>query len=147
MADPAQELPDLPPRLDPAILDPLLTRDQLQALCDSGMQEGVRAICTTPRQLPLLRERIGTTDAGPHLVAAIGFPFGTIPAELTLAEAEWGAAHGAQELDVVPDFSALANGDAGAFAEELAALCELGLPVRAVLDMARLESEQLELAV
>ena len=55
MADPAQELPDLPPRLDQAILDPLLTRDQLQALCDSGMQEGVRAICTTPRQLPLLR--------------------------------------------------------------------------------------------
>ena len=50
MADPAQELPDLPPRLDQAILDPLLTRDQLQALCDSGMQEGVRAICTTPRQ-------------------------------------------------------------------------------------------------
>ena len=47
MADPAQELPDLPPRLDQAILDPLLTRDQLQALCDSGMQEGVRAICTT----------------------------------------------------------------------------------------------------
>ena len=147
MADPAQELPDLPPRLDQAILDPLLTRDQLQALCDSGMQEGVRAICTTPRQLPLLRDRIGTTDAGPRLVAAIGFPFGAIPAELKLTEAEWCAAHGAQELDVVPDFSALAHGDSGAFAEELAALCELGLPVRAVLDMARLESEQLELAV
>jgi len=80
MADPAQELPDLPPRLDPAILDPLLARDQLQALCDSGMQEGVRAICTTPRQLPLLRDRIGTTDAGPRLVAAIGLPFGAIPA-------------------------------------------------------------------
>ena len=60
------------------------------------MQEGVRAICTTPRQLPLLRERIGTTDAGPRLVAAIGFPFGAIPAELKLAEAEWCAAHGAQ---------------------------------------------------
>ena len=147
MADPAQELPELPPRLDQAILDPLLTRDQLQALCDSGMQEGVRAICTTPRQLPLLRDRIGTTEAGPRLVAAIGFPFGAIPAELKLAEAEWCAAHGAQELDVVPDFNALANGDSGAFAEELAALCELGLPVRAVLDMARLESEQLELAV
>ena len=147
MADPAQELPELPPRLDQAILDPLLTRDQLQALCDSGMQEGVRAICTTPRQLPLLRERIGTTDAGPLLVAAIGFPFGAIPAELKLAEAEWCATQGAQELDVVPDFSALANGDSGTFAEELAALCELGVPVRAVLDMARLESEQLELAV
>ena len=147
MADPAQELPDLPPRLDQAILDPLLTQDQLQALCDSGRQEGVRAICTTPRQLPLLRERIGGTDAGPRLVAAIGFPFGAIPAELKLAEAKWCAGNGAQELDVVPDFNALANGDSGAFAEELSSLCDLGLPVRAILDMARLETEQLELAV
>tara|TARA_Y100000813_G_scaffold122421_1_gene87852 strand:- start:469 stop:1149 length:681 start_codon:yes stop_codon:yes gene_type:complete len=147
MADPAQELPDLPPRLDQAILDPLLTQDQLQALCDSGRQEGVRAICTTPRQLPLLRERIGGTDAGPRLIAAIGFPFGAIPAELKLAEAEWCAGHGAQELDVVPDFNALANGDSGAFAEELSSLCDLGLPVRAILDIARLKTEQLDLAV
>ena len=47
----------------------------------------------------------------------------------------------------MPDFSALANGDSGAFAEELSALCDLGLPVRAILDMARLEREPLELAV
>ena len=66
MADPAQELPELPPRLDQAILDPLLTRDQLHALCDSGIQEGVRAICTTPRQLPLLRDLRGR-DASLHL--------------------------------------------------------------------------------
>ncbi|AII48734.1 deoxyribose-phosphate aldolase [Synechococcus sp. KORDI-52] len=147
MADPAPELPDLPPRLDQAILDPLLTLEQLQTLCDSGVQEGVRAICTTPQHLPLLRERIGGTDSGPLLVAAIGFPFGAIPAELKLAEAEWCAAHGAQEFDVVPDFSALVNGNSGAFAEELSALCDLGCPVRAILDMARLETEQLELAV
>ena len=147
MADQAQELPDLPPRLDQAILDPLLTREQLQALCDAGVQEGVRAICTTPRQLPLLRDRLGGTDSGPRLVAAIGFPFGAVPADLKLAEAEWCAAHGAQEFDVVPDFSALANNDSGAFAEELSAVCALGLPVRAILDMARLQTEQLELAV
>ena len=47
---------------------------------------------------------------GPRLIAVIGFPFGTIPAELR-SEAEWAAANGADELDVVPDFSALADGD------------------------------------
>ena len=53
----------------------------------------------------------------------------------------------AQELDVVPDFQALANADAGRFSEELAMLCDLGLPVRVILDMARLSEQQLSLAV
>ena len=54
------------------------------------------------------------------LIAVIGFPFGAIPAELKRAEAEWAAGHGAQELDVVPIGQALANAEAGRFAEELA---------------------------
>ena len=148
MADYARDLPDLPPRLDQAILDPLMTDIQLFELCDFGRQEGVRGICTTPLQVPIVRERLGgSEDGGPRLIAAIGFPFGSIPAELKLAEAEWAASHGAQELDAVPDFHALVNGDSGAFAEELAALCDLGLPLRVILDMARLSDELLTLAV
>ena len=147
MGDPAKELPALPPRLDQAILDPLLSDEQLEEICDAARQEGVRAICTTPLQLPLLRERLGKTGSGPKLIAAIGFPFGAIPMDLKLAEAEWAAAQGAEELDVVPNFSALANGKAGAYADELAELCALGLPLRVILDMVRLNDEQLGLAV
>ena len=147
MAERPKELPDLPQRLDQAILDPLLTNEQLLEMCDAGRQEAVRAICTTLPQLMLLRNRLGRSDNGPRLIAVIGFPFGAIPAELKHAEAEWAAAHGAQELDVVPDFHALANNEANRFSEELAGLCELGLPVRVVLDMARLTEEQLDLAV
>lgn len=147
MAERPKELPEIPPRLDQAILDPLLTQDQLLEICDAGRQETVRALCTTLPQLPLLRERLGRSDDGPRLVAVIGFPFGAIPAELKRAESEWAAGHGAQELDVVPDFQALANADAGRYSEELAAICDLGLPVRVILDMTRLTDEQLSLAV
>ena len=147
MVDHAKDLPDLPPLLDQAILDPLLPRDTLLELCDAGRQEQVRAISTTLSQLPLLRDRLGGTDGGPVLIAVVGFPFGAIPATLKHAEAEWAAAHGAQELDVVPDFQALANNEAGRFAEELALLCDLGLPLRVILDMARLNEEQLAVAV
>jgi len=147
MADHAKDTPDLPPLLDQAILDPLLNRESLLELCDAGRQEQVRAISTTLSHLPLLRDRLGGTDAGPVLVAVIGFPFGAIPAELKRSEAEWAASHGAQELDVVPDFQALANQEAGRFAEELASLCDLGLPLRVILDMTRLDDEQLTLAV
>ena len=141
-----QELPDLPPLMDQAILDPLLTQEELNTACDAGRQENVRAICTTLRLLEPLRERLGQT-AGPRLVTVIGFPFGTLPAELKQSEAEWAAARGAEELDMVPDFTALINQNSGAFAEEIAGICELGLPVRVVLDMARLSEDFITLAV
>jgi deoxyribose-phosphate aldolase len=90
---------------------------------------------------------LGASEGGPKLIAAIGFPFGALPAELKQAEAEWAASQGAEELDVVPDFRALANGTITAFADEIGALCGLGLPLRVVLDMARLTEDQLALAV
>ena len=147
MAAIPKDLPDLPPLLDQAILDPLLNDEQLHELCDASRQENVRAICTSLQLLPMLRQRLGASEGGPKLIAAIGFPFGALPAELKQAEAEWAASQGAEELDVVPDFRALANGSITSFADELGALCGLGLPLRVVLDMARLTEDQLALAV
>ncbi|BEV36613.1 deoxyribose-phosphate aldolase [Synechococcus sp. M16CYN] len=141
------DFPDLPPLLDQAILDPLLNDEQLHELCDASCQEDVRAICTTPQQLPLLRKRLGSSDRRPNLIAAIGFPFGAIPSELKQAEAEWAASQGAEEFDVVPNFRALANGAINVFADELGALCGLGLPLRVILDMVRLNQDQLAVAV
>ena len=146
MVESKLELPDLPPLMDQAILDPLLTQEELITACDAGRQENVRAICTTLRLLEPLRERLGKTG-GPRLVAVVGFPFGSLPGELKQMEAEWAAARGAEELDMVPDFTALINQDSGAFAEEIAGVCELGLPVRVVLDMARLNEDLITLAV
>ena len=121
MAESKPELPDLPPLMDQAILDPLMTQEALLTACDAGRQESVRAICTTLRLLEPLRERLGPTG-GPRLVAVIGFPFGSVPRELKQMEAEWAAARGAEELDVVPDCTALINQNSGAFAEEIAAI-------------------------
>ncbi|WP_028952604.1 deoxyribose-phosphate aldolase [Synechococcus sp. CC9616] len=146
MVESKLELPDLPPLMDQAILDPLLTQEELITACDAGRQENVRAICTTLRLLEPLRERLGKTG-GPRLVAVVGFPFGSLPGELKQMEAEWAAARGAEELDMVPDFTALINQNSGAFAEEIAGICELGLPVRVVLDMARLSEDLITLAV
>ena len=146
MANSKREIPDLPSFLDQAILDPMLNKELLLNLCDASLQQNVRAICTSLRQLHQLRERLIGNNC-PKLIAVIGFPFGALPAELRLAEAEWAAAHGADELDVVPDFSALVNGDTGCFAEDLASIASLGLPMRVILDMPRMGEKQLKLAV
>jgi deoxyribose-phosphate aldolase len=84
---------------------------------------------------------------GPKLVSVVGFPFGAIPADIKRAEAEWAAASGAEELDVVPDFGALADGDSRAFCNDLAPIVELDLPVKVILEVGRLTREALELAV
>jgi hypothetical protein len=78
MADPLQDLPDLPPLLDQAILDPLLNAEQLIECCDASRERNIRAICGTLARLPALRHRLGGGD-GPRLIAAIDFPFGLRP--------------------------------------------------------------------
>ena len=65
MAESKSELPDHPPLMDQAILDPLMTEESLQTACDAGRQESVRAICTTLRLEPLRKDR---PTGGPRLV-------------------------------------------------------------------------------
>jgi deoxyribose-phosphate aldolase len=84
---------------------------------------------------------------GPKLISVVGFPFGAVPPAIKQAEAEWAAAAGAEELDVVPDFGALADADSTSFCQDLAAIVELGLPVKVILEVGRLEPAALELAV
>ncbi|HJN35798.1 MAG: 2-deoxyribose-5-phosphate aldolase [Prochlorococcus sp.] len=140
------ERPDLAPLIHQAVLDPHLSELDLADACDAARHFGFGGICSHPNRLSLLRQRLGPPGTT-ALIAVIAFPFGAIPAELKRAEAEWAAAQGAEQLDVVADFAALADQRIESFAEELASICALGLPVRAVLDMNRLQEESLALAV
>ena len=141
-----QDLPELAPLIHQALLDPHLTPEQLQEGCDAARQLGMGGLCTSLRHLPMLRERLGAPGAT-RLIATIAFPFGGLPSELKQAEAEWAAEQGADALDVAPDLAALATGDGNQFAEELAALGAIGLPITVVLDLNRLADDRLELAV
>lgn len=141
-----QELPDLAPMIEQALLDPLLSLDRFEEGCDAARHCGFGGLCTTPSRLQVARQRLGAPGAT-RLIAVIAFPFGAIPTPLKLAEAEWAAEHGAEALDVVPAMTALVDGQANAFAEELAQLCAIGLPATVILDMARLNDESLGLAV
>ena len=148
MPGPSQqrELPDLAPLINQALLDPHLDQEVLQQACDEARHFGFAGLCTNLSRLKAARERLG--PPGPtRLIAVIAFPFGAIPSTLKQAEAEWAADHGAEELDVVPDFWALSHGRAEHFAEELAEICALGLPVHVILNMARLPANSLSLAV
>ena len=143
-----RDLPDLAPLIDHALLDPHQGVEAVLRCCDEARHFGFAGVCLPSRWLPAARERLGPSGGrGPKLVSVVGFPFGAIPAEIKRAEAEWAAASGAEELDVVPDFGALADGDSRAFCNDLAPIVELGLPVKVILEVGRLTREALELAV
>ena len=143
-----RDLPDLAPLIDHALLDPHQGLAAVQRCCDEARHFGFAGVCLASRWLPAARERLGPSGGrGPRLVSVVGFPFGAIPAEIKRAEAEWAAAAGAEELDVVPDFAALADGDSSSFCNDLAPIVELGLPVKVILEVGRLSREALELAV
>ena len=139
-----QDLPDLPPLIHQALLNPLLLNDDLHSLCDASRLYGFGGVGVSLIHLQTIRQRLG--GSGPvKLIAAVGFPFGALPAELKQAQAEWAAGEGADALDVTPNLAALVNGQPNVYAEELAAIASVDLPITVVLDVNQLSPEQLAL--
>ena len=68
------------------------------------------------------------------LISVIAFPFGFIPISNKLKEAEYAIEKGAEELDLVPNYFALKEGNIELFAEEINQISELGIPVRVIID-------------
>jgi deoxyribose-phosphate aldolase len=147
----ASDLPELAPLIDHALLDPHQGSESIVRCCDEARHFGFAGVCVASRWVELARERLPQPGSGrgsvPRLISVVGFPFGAVPAAVKRAEAEWAAGAGADELDVVPDFGALADGDSAAVLADLAAICELDLPVKVIVEVGRLSPAALELLV
>lgn len=132
--------PDLAPLIHQAALDPHLSEQSLSEICDAARHFGFSGLCCHPNRIPWMRKRLGP-PCSTSLISVIAFPFGATPTELKQKEAEWAACQGADQLDVVVDLGALADRKIDSYAEELASICALGIPVRAVIDMNQLSDE------
>lgn len=143
------ERPDLAPLIDHALLDPHQGREAVERCCEEARHFGFAGVCLASRWLAIARERLPRDGRGPQpqLVSVVGFPFGAVPARVKRAEAEAAVDAGADELDVVPDFGALADGDSGAVLADLAPICDLGVPVKVIVEAGRLDPEALALLV
>jgi deoxyribose-phosphate aldolase len=141
--------PDLSPLIDHALLDPHQGSTAIRQCCEEARHFGFAGVCVASRWVDSARELLPREGKGPrpNLIAVVGFPFGAVPAAVKQAEAEAAAAAGADELDVVPDFGSLADRRSTPIHDELAAICELGLPVKVILEVGRLDPEALALLV
>ena len=141
--------PDLAPLIDHALLDPHHGCSAVRQCCEEARHFGFAGVCVASRWVASAREQLPLEGKGasPQLIAVVGFPFGAVPAAVKLAEAVAAAEAGADELDVVPDFGALADRQSTPIHDELAAICELGLPVKVILVVGRLDPDALALLV
>ena len=130
-----------------AVLNPHLDKDLLVQFCVASKQNSFAGLCTSLSHLSIARERLGSKNTT-KLISVIAFPFGFIPTSNKLKEAECAIEKGAEELDLVPNYFALKEGDIDTFAEEINQVSELGVPVRVILDTNTLiTSSKLSLAI
>ncbi len=130
-----------------AVLNPHANKEMLVRICDGSKQNGFAGLCTSLSHLSIARERLGS-ESTTKLVSVIGFPFGFIPTFNKLQEAEYAIEKGAEELDFVPNYFALIEGNIETFAEEINQISELGTPVRVILDAHTLKTKsKLSLAI
>ncbi len=130
-----------------AVLNPHLEKEIIVQMCDGSKQNGFAGVCTSLAHLSIARERLGRKSTT-KLISIVAFPFGFIPTSNKLKEAEYAIQEGAEELDVVPNYFALREGNIELFAEEINQISELGTPVRVIIDAnILLNSSQLSLAI
>ena len=116
-----------------AVLNPHFDKEMLVKICDGSMQNGFAGLCTSLANLTIARERLGSKSTT-KLISVIAFPFGFIPTSNKRKEAEYAIEKGADELDLVPNYFALKEGNIELFAEEINQISELGIPVRVIID-------------
>ncbi|WP_413677364.1 deoxyribose-phosphate aldolase [Prochlorococcus sp. MIT 0916] len=116
-----------------AILNPHFDKEMLIQVCDASKQNEFAGLCTSLSHLPIARERLGSKSTT-KLTSVIAFPFGFIPTFNKLKEAEYAIEKGAEELDFVPNYFALKEGNIELFAEEINQISELGISVRVIID-------------
>lgn len=108
---------DLTKTLDLTVLGADVTEADVERACAEAREHHFAALCADARFTPLVAELLRGCDV--KTCAAIAFPSGAGPPSAKAREAEWAVAEGADELDVVMDFSAMLAGDYTRVRDEL----------------------------
>jgi deoxyribose-phosphate aldolase len=130
--------------IDHSILQPQLTRAEVEAALEVAIEWETATVCCRPADLALAVSRLRRTTVGPTTV--IGFPHGANASQIKEREALIAVDQGAVELDVVLNIGALRSGDLGYVRDELASICYAvsPTPVKVILETSYLTPEQVE---
>lgn len=114
---------DLSKMIDHAILQPNLSKAQVEESIQLAIAHDVASICIMPHYLALCIERLQGTTVLPS--STVGFPHGAQTSFTKRKEAEELIQIGCQELDMVCNISAVLSSDWGLVEDEISSIVEL----------------------
>jgi len=148
MAAPATTRPGLAAALEPTLLSPTATGDEVDRLCAFAAHHRVAAVCVAPTWLARAAAGLRATPVAVSTV--VGFPLGANLGTTKLHEASECVRLGADELDVVVNLGAVRAGDGAVVAGELRSICAVahaaGARVKAILELPVLDEAEVRRA-
>ncbi|MES2776104.1 MAG: deoxyribose-phosphate aldolase [Bacteroidota bacterium] len=115
---------NLAPFIDHTILKPGLLLADVERVCNEASEFGFAAVCVPPLMVKAARQCLSKSVKNPFasqvkVATVIGFPFGYAAIEAKLAETLLAIVDGADELDVVINYTAIKNNDWQLVANEI----------------------------
>jgi deoxyribose-phosphate aldolase len=108
---------DVAPYIDHTLLKPGILLADVEKICSEAKTFGFAAVCIPPL---FVKHAKAFCEATPIKIATvIGFPFGYSAIEAKIAESVLALVDGADELDVVINFTAIKNNDWNLVADEI----------------------------
>lgn len=131
--------------LEQALLRPTTSPREVEEACRKVLEAGLGAVAVFPRHVPLARSLVGRAV---RVVAVVGFPLGQSSTRMKAEEAREAVEAGAEEVDVVADLQAAAQGRWDEVEGDLRAVVRAaGVPVKAILETGLLSPEAMRRAV
>jgi len=100
---------DIAKTIDHSLLNPTLSRDDLEAGCSVALAYDAASVCTMPFYLKRCAELLRGSTV--RASTTIGFPHGVNTTAIKTAEARQAIADGGEELDMVVNISKVLSGD------------------------------------
>ena len=109
--------------IDHSLLNPILTKDELDKGCRLGLEYDVASVCIMPFHLHRCAEILKGSKV--KASTTVGFPHGGHTTDVKLAEAKKALDDGGEELDMVVNVSAVLSGDYRYVETEIRSIVEL----------------------
>ncbi|MHA1617538.1 MAG: deoxyribose-phosphate aldolase [Candidatus Njordarchaeales archaeon] len=138
-----QTVEELAKRIDHTNIKPISSRDDILRTINEAIKYGFRGVCIPPIWVPLAKEKLH--GKGILIVTIVGFPFGYNATEIKVAEAEWAAKMGANEIDMVMNLSAFKSKEYKVVTRDIEAVVNAvsPKPVKVIIETGYLSSEEI----
>ena len=108
--------------IDHSLLHPSLTNEDIKKGCAEAVRHGFAAVVVNPAHIPLVAKALQGSRV--KVCSVISFPFGLSPSVIKAHETRAVLAEGAQEIDMVMNFSALRSGYADVVRSDIKAVVD-----------------------